>query len=177
MEVTHPLKTNEPQPGEHEHCGQQVQLGDCAWSSVGSLHALAVDDDLPDLASATDWSRTDLTHGSATNVINRCRDVHRLATENSVLLKDDDLTAADIAALRQCSDAFEALLTKPRKTKARARRRARNWIPCSASSRSSSPSGWTSTRRSSRRPRRNFATPTRRAAASSIRPRPSRSRK
>ncbi len=108
-------------PASADKKDARVQLGDCAWAIVSSLHALAVDNDLHDLAAATDWSRTDLTRGSATNVINRCLDVHRLATENSVLLKDDDVTAADLTGLKKCIETFDGLQTKPRKTKVRGR--------------------------------------------------------
>lgn len=93
-------------------------LGEQAWTIVGSLHAGAVAGDLHDLAVATDISRTDVTRGSATAVINRCRDIHQRAVDNATLLADDDVTAADVSALKKAIDTFERLQTKPRKTKA-----------------------------------------------------------
>ena len=95
-----------------------VSLGDQAWSIVSSLHGVAVENDLHDLAVATDISRTDITRGSATNVINRCREFHKLAAENIDVLADDDVTAGDVTALKKAIDTFEGLQTKPRKTKA-----------------------------------------------------------
>jgi hypothetical protein len=71
-----------------------------------------------DLAVCTDWSRTDITRGSATTVLNRCRDIHQWATEHLDALADYDITAADLAALKKKIDAFDKLQTKPRKTKA-----------------------------------------------------------
>ena len=96
-------------------------LGDQAEFIVSSLHALAVDSDLHDLAVATDLSRTDITRGPDTDVINRCREIHRLATENVELLDDDDVTPADLTALKKGIETFEGLQTKPRTTKTRGR--------------------------------------------------------
>ncbi len=54
-------------------------------------------------------------------MIHRCRDIHQWATDTLNLLADDDVKAADVAALKKAIDTFEASQAKPRKTKATGR--------------------------------------------------------
>jgi hypothetical protein len=108
-------------PASSDKRATKQALGDQAEFIAGSLSALAMDNDQYDLAVATDLSLTDITRGPDTDVINRCWDIHRLAEENIDLLKDDDVTVADLTGLKQCIEAFEGLQTKPRKTKVRGR--------------------------------------------------------
>lgn len=93
-------------------------LGDCAFELASSLHAYCAANELNDLAICTDLSRTDVTRGTATTVLNRCRDIQKWVTDNLDSLADYKVTQADLTTLKNRIKAFEAVQTKPRTTKA-----------------------------------------------------------
>ncbi len=93
-------------------------LGDCAFDLVSSLHAWSVANDSNDLAVRTDFSRTSITRGSSTAVLNRCRDVQQWVREHLDSLTDYKVTQADLTTLKNRIKAFEEVQTKPRTTKA-----------------------------------------------------------
>ena len=92
-------------------------LGDCAFELASSLHAYCAAKELNDLAICTDLSRTDVTRGTATAVLNRCRDIQKWVTENLDSLADYKVTQADLTTLKNRIKAFETVQTKPRTTK------------------------------------------------------------
>ena len=93
-------------------------LGDCAFELVSSLHAWCAVNDMNDLAVCTDLSRTDITRGEVTVVVNRCRDIQKWVTDHLDSLTDYKVTQADVNTLKNRIKAFEEIQTKPRTTKA-----------------------------------------------------------
>lgn len=93
-------------------------LGDCAFELASSLHAYCAANELNDLAVCTGLSRTDVTRGTATAVLNRCRDIQQWVTENLAALTDYKVAQADVTTLKNRIKAFEEVQTKPRTTKA-----------------------------------------------------------
>ena len=93
-------------------------LGDCAFELASSLHAYCAANELNDLAICTDLSRTDVTRGTATAVLNRCKDIQKWVTDNLDSLADYKVTQADLTTLKNRIKAFETVQTKPRTTKA-----------------------------------------------------------
>jgi len=93
-------------------------LGDCVFELASSLHAYCAANELNDLAICTDLSRTDVTRGTATAVLNRCKDIQKWVTDNLDSLADYKVTQADVTTLKNRIKAFEAVQTKPRTTKA-----------------------------------------------------------
>lgn len=96
-------------------------LGDCAFELASSLHAYGVANDLNDLAVSTDLSRTDVTRGTATAVLNRCKDIQQWVAEHLDSLADYKVAQADLTTLKNRIKAFEAVQTRPRTTKAAGR--------------------------------------------------------
>ncbi len=93
-------------------------LGDCAFELASSLHAWCAANEMNDLAVCTDLSRTDITRGTATTVLNRCKDIQKWVTDNLDSLTDYEVTQANLTTLKNRIKAFEAIQTKPRTTKA-----------------------------------------------------------
>jgi len=89
-------------------------LGDEAHVIASAIHACAVDAGNEALATRMDLSRSDVTKGSNTSVVARCRDILNAATENAETLKDYDVASADINSLKKRVDAFDGVKSKPR---------------------------------------------------------------
>ena len=103
-------------------------LGDCAFELASSLHAWCAANDMNDLAVCTDLSRTDITRGKTTAVVNRCKDIQQWVTEHLDSLADYKVSQADVNTLKNRIKAFEAIQTKPRTTKATGRAATRQLV-------------------------------------------------
>jgi len=85
-----------------------------AHEVAAGCHALGNDTGDGDLATATDYSVTDLSKGAEADVVARCAKILELATDEVEDLADYNITQAKLTALGKKIDAFKKASPKPR---------------------------------------------------------------
>jgi hypothetical protein len=89
-------------------------LGDAAFEMAAAVHAYTVVTQNFALEGRVDFSRSTIVYGREASVLARVRDIHAAAAEQLANLADYGVTQAKLTALKKKTDAFEALLAKPR---------------------------------------------------------------
>jgi|ERR1051325_3777354 hypothetical protein len=89
-------------------------LADESHAIAACVHACAVDAGDDSLALRNDYSRTDITKGSKTAIVARCRDILKSANDNADELKDYQVTPGDLTSLKKRIENFDGIKSKPR---------------------------------------------------------------
>ena len=90
-------------------------MTNAAFTVCSALRALASATEDRKLSAEVDFSRTDLSRGRETDVVNRCQTILNLGNENAeVLAAKYNVSANDLKAVKTAITAFTELQPKPR---------------------------------------------------------------
>ena len=118
--ITDAARTQTARSGDAAAKGSAFQtMVNAAFTVCSALKALASATSDRKLSAEVDFSRTDLSRGRETDVVNRCQTVLNLGTENAeVLAAKYNVSANDLKAVKTAIAAFAELQPKPRQSKA-----------------------------------------------------------
>lgn len=98
-----------------------LTMTNAAFTVCSALRALASATEDRKLSAEVDFSRTDLSRGRETDVVNRCQTILNLGNENAeVLAAKYNVSANDLKAVKTAITAFTELQPKPRQSRATA---------------------------------------------------------
>ena len=118
--ITNAARTQTARSGDAAAKGSAFQtMVNAAFTVCSALKALASATSDRKLYAEVDFSRTDLSRGRETDVVNRCQTILNLGTENAeVLAAKYNVSATDLKAVKTAIAEFGELQPKPRQSKA-----------------------------------------------------------
>ena len=118
--ITDAARTQTARSGDAAAKGSAFQtMVNSTFTVCSALKALASATSDKKLSTEVDYSRSDLSRGRETDVVNRCQTILNLGTENAeALAAKYNVSANDLKAVKTALAAFAELQPKPRQSKA-----------------------------------------------------------